>query len=187
LNATARRIQTDNGASWGCAAREPLTPLGVWRIRLDIRLSHSRPLLPQSNGKDERFHRSLKAEVLAERVFADLANVQTALDRWRTIYNQQRPMQAAGCGRQQNAIRSAHCPFRHHCRRSKRVKQHRPQGQQRRMPQLQGTGAGFQVSKALTGAPVALRPQPEQNGGFDLSFCHQKVDSLDLVSMTSED
>jgi hypothetical protein len=48
-------------------------------------------------------------------------------------------------------------------------------------------GQEFRVSKALTGYPVALRPQPEQDGGFDLFFCHQKVDSLDLVSMTSED
>ncbi|MGR1266541.1 integrase core domain-containing protein, partial [Metapseudomonas otitidis] len=45
-------------------------------------------------GKDERFHRSLKLEVLKGRHFHDLAEAQSAFDRWREIYNQQRPHEA---------------------------------------------------------------------------------------------
>ncbi len=60
------RINADNGAPWG-SPREPgrsLSTLGVWLIRLGIRLTHSAPYHPQTNGKIERFHRSLKAEVI---------------------------------------------------------------------------------------------------------------------------
>ena len=91
------RINADNGAPWG-APREPgqVTALTLWLIRLGIRVSFSRPYHPQTNGKDERFHRSLKAEVLNGRSFADLIQAQAAFDRWREIYNHQRPHTAHG-------------------------------------------------------------------------------------------
>ncbi|MDR3300691.1 MAG: transposase, partial [Candidatus Accumulibacter sp.] len=48
-------------------------------------------------------------------------------------------------------------------------------------------GRDFGVSKALQGLPIALRPQPQKDGCFDLFFCHQKFDSLDLASNDTED
>jgi hypothetical protein len=62
-----RRINTDNGPPWGTGGQEALSALAVWLIRLGILLTRSRPLHPQTNGKDERFHRTLKAEVLQGR------------------------------------------------------------------------------------------------------------------------
>ena len=44
-------------------------------MRHGIRVGHSRPYHPQTQGKLERFHRSLKAEVLQERWFADSGEV----------------------------------------------------------------------------------------------------------------
>jgi hypothetical protein len=63
----------------------------VWLLKLGIAVVHSRPYHPQSRGKNERFHRTLKAEVFALKRFHDLAEVQRAFDAWRTIYNLERP------------------------------------------------------------------------------------------------
>lgn len=78
-------INADNGPPWGCPAQPgQLTTLTVWLIRLGIRVSHSRPAHSQTNGKDERFHRTLKAELLAGRHFSSLKSAQQAFDAWRT-------------------------------------------------------------------------------------------------------
>ena len=58
-----RRITCDNGPPWG-SSNSKYTKLGVWLMRLGIAVSHSRPHHPQTQGKDERFHRTLQAEVL---------------------------------------------------------------------------------------------------------------------------
>jgi len=84
----------DNGTPWGDASGQSWTRFGVWLLKLGIAVLHSRPYHPQSRGKNERFHRSLKAEVFALERFRDLAEVQRALDRWRTVYNLDRPHQA---------------------------------------------------------------------------------------------
>jgi len=54
----------DNGPPWGGEGQQTLSALVLWLSRLGIRISHSHPYHPQTQGKDERFHRTLKAEVL---------------------------------------------------------------------------------------------------------------------------
>jgi len=88
------RIITDNGAPWGNGPGSPFTPLGVWLIEHGVGIAHSRPYHPQTMGKDERFHRSLKAEVLAGPPLADLEAAERAFERWRIVYNTQRPHEA---------------------------------------------------------------------------------------------
>ena len=90
------RINADNGPPWGSPMEGALTTLGVWLIRLGVRLSHSRPLHPQTNGKDERFHRTMNAEVLLGRRFRDLADAQSHFSRWRHVYNFERPHESIG-------------------------------------------------------------------------------------------
>lgn len=87
-------VFVDNGTPWGDASGQRWTRLGVWLLKLGVGVLHSRPYHPQSRGKNERFHRTLKAEVFALARFRNLAEVQRALDRWRTVYNLDRPHQA---------------------------------------------------------------------------------------------
>lgn len=72
------------------------TRLRVWLLKLGIELIHARPYHPQGRGKNERFHRSLKAEVIDFAILADQVQAQKAFDRWRDIYNHHRPHQGIG-------------------------------------------------------------------------------------------
>jgi transposase InsO family protein len=65
------RILCDNGAPWGSSGGEPYTLLGVWLMRHGIGITHGRPRHPQTQGKDERFHRTLVDELLRRREPAD--------------------------------------------------------------------------------------------------------------------
>jgi transposase InsO family protein len=51
------------------------------------------PYSPTTTGKIERFHRALRTEFLAGRLFASAAAAQAALDAWVIHYNTERPHQ----------------------------------------------------------------------------------------------
>lgn len=87
-------ILCDNGPPWGTSERSAITRFDVWCMQLDIRPIHSRPYHPQTQGKLERLHRTLKADVFAGMPYADLAIAQTACDAFRTTYNHDRPHEA---------------------------------------------------------------------------------------------
>ncbi|HXZ68160.1 MAG TPA: integrase core domain-containing protein, partial [Alphaproteobacteria bacterium] len=86
----------DNGPPWGESLGGRWTKFTVWLLKLGVPVLHSRPYHPQSRGKNERFHRTLYDEVFALKRFSDLAEVQCAFDRWRAIYNLDRPHAALG-------------------------------------------------------------------------------------------
>jgi transposase InsO family protein len=95
LHGLPKRILADNGAPWGSAGSPSVhTVLTIWLLDLGVGVIHGRPYHPQTQGKDERFHRTLKAEVLDGRTFLDLDQAQDAFDRWRPIYNSRRPHEA---------------------------------------------------------------------------------------------
>ena len=102
LTATFRRyglpeaFYTDNGSPWGDTSGVHWTGLKVWLLKLGVRVVHARPRHPQARGKNERFHRTLKAEVFAMRPFRNLPEVQRAFDAWRSVYNLERPHQGLG-------------------------------------------------------------------------------------------
>ena len=90
------RLLCDNGPPWGSGGSEALTRLEVWLIRLGVNTSHGKPHHPQTQGKLERFHRTLKAEVIHGQVHKDLAACQRSFDTFRHSYNHHRPHEAHG-------------------------------------------------------------------------------------------
>ena len=84
----------DHGPPWGYDPEHPYTRLAVWLLRLGIDVLHGRPRHPQTQGKQERFHRTLNLELLRGRRFANLPACQRAFDRWRECYNLERPHEA---------------------------------------------------------------------------------------------
>jgi transposase InsO family protein len=174
-----RRINTDNGTPWGTMGQGGLTGLEVWLIRLGIKLSLSRPLHPQTNGKDERFHRSLKAEVLAWRQFDDFAQVQTAFDQWRGVYNRERPHQALSMQTPAERYRPSPRPMP----ATLPPIEYGADDQVRKVQQggfISWRGREIRVPRALVGLPVALRANLKKDGVYDLYYCHQYLKSLNL-------
>src|SRR5262249_28115846 len=60
------QIISDNGPPWGNRSYGGFSTLSVWLMRLGILVSNSAPAHPETLGKEERFHRTLKAELLGE-------------------------------------------------------------------------------------------------------------------------
>ncbi len=91
------RILCDNGPPWGVPqGMGRHTSLTVWLMRLGVGIGHGKPRHPQTQGKVERFHRTLKSELLLRQDMRDLAHSQKEFDRWRDVYNTARPSEALG-------------------------------------------------------------------------------------------
>jgi transposase InsO family protein len=91
------RINVDNGNPWGnLHYSAKYTTFSIWLIQLGIKISYSRPWHPQTNGKEERFHRTLKLELINNTYFRDLFHIQECFDEWRDIYNLERPHEGIG-------------------------------------------------------------------------------------------
>lgn len=88
------RIRSDNGPPFASQAPGGLTALNVWWIRLGITPERITPGHPEENGRHERMHRTLKAEVPIGA--QSLAEQQRHLDRFRHLMNDVRPHEALG-------------------------------------------------------------------------------------------
>jgi len=86
-------ILCDNGAPWG-DSKGGITQFDVWMMQLEIQPIHIRPCHPQTQGKEERFHRTLKNDVLKRELFGDIEAAQRRFDIWRDEYNNERPHEA---------------------------------------------------------------------------------------------
>lgn len=175
------RLNADNGAPWGSPrlAGHGLSELSVWLIRLGIRISHSAPYHPQTNGKIERFHRSLKTEVLAGRSFIDLRQAQRAFEHWRGVYNHERPHDSLGLD----------TPAKHYRPSPRRYLQTLPAIEYPSGDTVVGVkwngevnfqGRKLKVSNALLKLPVAFRADPLHDGCYDVFFCHHRFMRVDL-------
>jgi len=87
-------ILCDNGSPWGDSKAGSITQFDVWMMQLDILPIHIRPKHPQTQGKEERFHRTLNDEVLKREFFKDMQAVQRRFESWRYEYNYERPHNA---------------------------------------------------------------------------------------------
>ena len=72
------------------------TQFEKWLMNHDVLPIHGRMKHPQTQGKIERFHRTMKAELLNQRTFRDIEEADTELQKWRKKYNNDRPHEALG-------------------------------------------------------------------------------------------
>jgi len=175
------RMTMDNGSPWGCpSAPEGYTNLEVWLIRLGIRVSHSRPYHPQTQGKDERFHRSLKEELLDLEEFESIEKTQEGFDRWRYCYNYERPHEACGMDPPASRYKKSEQPY--------------PE----RLPYIDYDmgcmvrkvgnkgdinlkGERYFISESMRGLPVKIT-ESEKVGILNVYLGPQKIKEIDLIN-----
>ena len=91
-------ILSDNGAQFA-GFRKGYTKFEQWLMDLDILPIHGRIKHPQTQGKIERFHRTMKQELLNHTVIKDIEDAKTKFTVWRDKYNNIRPHEALGMKR----------------------------------------------------------------------------------------
>jgi hypothetical protein len=90
-------VLSDNGAIYTAAYRGAATGLEIELAALGITFKHGKPYHPQTQGKIERYHRTLKHYLRRRPTARNLDELQTQLDRFVHLYNEERPHQARGC------------------------------------------------------------------------------------------
>jgi len=87
------RMRSDNGCPFASTAIGGLSALSVWWIKLGILPERTEPGHPEQNGRHERMHRTLKAEVASPPKDA-WSEQRDALESWRRSFNEERPHEA---------------------------------------------------------------------------------------------
>jgi transposase InsO family protein len=172
------RMLMDNGAPWGSDALHRHTWLTVWLLELGVAISHGRPYHPQTQGKDERFHRTLTAEVIGRRAFADLAECQGRFDAWRVVYNTQRPHEALELATPVARYRPSERRFPE----TIEPFDYGPEAIARRVDEdgwLSFRNRPLKLGRAFAHRRIALRAT-DREGCFDVLFCAHRVGALDL-------
>jgi transposase InsO family protein len=174
-----RRMTMDNGSPWGGDSDGlGYTALTVWLMQLGIRVSHSRPYHPQTQGKDERFHRTLKVELLQHQRFVDNTQAQRAFDDYRELYNSKRPHEALGMAvplqrYQASAVAYPETlPAVEYLASDKVYKVDRA-------ARIQVRGRRYKIGKAFIGQHLALRPKAH-DGCWGVWFSRFEIGEIDL-------
>lgn len=174
-------IYVDNGGPWGFTIAEPWTRLGVWLLKLGVAVIHSRPYHPQSRGKNERFHRTLKAEVFAFRRFRDLAETQRALDQWRAIYNLDRPHEALGQDVPASRYRPSSRAMPDHLPKIEYDDSETVRAVSTTKAYVSFKGRLWKVPQAFRGERLAIRPLTT-DGRYGVFFAAHHIATIDLTN-----
>lgn len=170
----------DNGSPWGDSLGYT-TALEVWLLRLGVKVYHGRPGHPQTQGKEERFHRTLKAEVLSRTTeWRDLEHCARSFRQWREIYNRERPHEALG----------GEVPASRYHASQRSMPERLPEagrwyGGDDIVRKVKGKGeitfnnVCWAIGAAFKGEEVALRPSGE--GRWDVYYCWKKLGTADLA------
>jgi len=172
------RLLADNGPPWSSSG-VPWTPLTVWLLRLGVPVSHGRPGHPQTQGKDERFHRTLTIEAITGRTFPDLTAAQRQFDAFRTTYNLVRPHESLAMATPGTRYQPSPRPFPE----SLPPLEYGPSDLVRKV-QNKGViwvqGKPYRIGNAFQGEPVALRPTTDE-WIWEVFYGHHRLMNLDLT------
>jgi transposase InsO family protein len=89
-------VLTDNGCVYTAAHRNGRSAMESELLALGIAYKHSRPYHPQTCGKVERFHQTLKKYLAKQPAAESIEQLQSQVDRFIDYYNYVRPHRAKG-------------------------------------------------------------------------------------------
>jgi transposase InsO family protein len=170
------RMLMDNGSTW----KGFHTGLTFWLVRLGIQVVHGRIHHPQTQGKDERLHRTLKSELLLHQTFYDLADCQSKFDAWRDCYNYERPHQALNM----QTPGSRYQPSSQVFTGTLPPIEYEAEDILRKIDclgKVQYQGRKFRIGKAFKNSLVALRPT-EMDDVFNVFFFKQRIAQINLLT-----
>lgn len=170
----------DNGAPWGATESfGRYTALTIWLLRLGVRVLHGRPYHPQTQGKEERFHRTLHRDLLCRHTWRDLAHCAEHFVRFRHTYNCERPHDAL----------HGDPPVRHYQPSPRGLPAslpalEYPAGTERRVVHRNGAfvfrNADWGLGRAFAELAIGLRPSPQPDGQWEVWFANQPLGCIDL-------
>ena len=88
-------VLSDNGAQFA-GFRQGYTRFEKWLMNHDVLPIHGRIKHPQTQGKIERFHRTMQEELLKHTVMENIDDANNKFQLWREKYNNIRPHEALG-------------------------------------------------------------------------------------------
>ena len=178
------KILTDNGSPWGTAGSESTdrirsyTTLEKWLIQLNIKLIHGRPYHPQTQGKEERFHRTLKQELINYEQFYDHVHCQKRFDLWREKYNCVRPHEALDF----KVPAEVYTPSNKAYTEKSATYEYNLSDIKRKVQDkgvISFKNREIKVGKAFRYETVALR-ESQKNNTFEIYFCNQLLRTVTL-------
>jgi transposase InsO family protein len=89
-----QEIMSDNGAEFASRTKPDEHPFEAMLLELGIKHRYTRPYRPQTNGKVERFWRTLDDDVIEGATFDNLDHFANELFEYLIYYNNLRPHQA---------------------------------------------------------------------------------------------
>lgn len=175
------QILCDNGSPWGALERPGgHSKVEVWLLELGVEMIHGRPYHPQTQGKEERFHRTLEAEVIGRRtLWKDLEHCGEEFASWRMKYNHERPHESIDdrvpgeVYRPSGRLLPEELPV---------AESHYLAGDEIRRVKSKGEitfrNHFFYVGGPFAGKPVALRPRGDDK--WDVFYCWKRLGEIDL-------
>lgn len=185
-------ILCDNGDGFNGSEGVGLTPFEMRLARLGIRVTHGAPYHPQTQGKIERFHRTLEAE-WPELLRVSLQEAPRALEMARQNYNWLRPHEALG-GRKPGSVYSASLRI---CPAELPPASVSDEGQKRKVDAngyLSFHGQSYRIGRGMCGQWLEVReqdaPRPneaslagaqESETQYTVFYCGQPLDTLQNI------
>ena len=88
-------VLSDNGAQFA-GFKQGYTQFEKWLMNHDVLPIHGRIKHPQTQGKIERFHRTMNQELLKHYTPIDINDAERVFNDWQNCYNNERPHEALG-------------------------------------------------------------------------------------------